>query len=45
MSYSPWGHKESDLTERLTLSLSMNTELSTITKSLEVLLRNISHSF
>ena len=22
-SYSPWGHKESDMTERLTLSLSL----------------------
>ena len=22
MSYSPWGHKESDMTKRLTLSLS-----------------------
>ena len=25
MGYSPWGHKESDMTERLTLSLHFQT--------------------
>ena len=27
--YSPWGHKESDTTEQLTLSLSLSLRLST----------------
>ena len=26
MGYSPWGHKESNMTERLTLSLCFNPE-------------------
>ena len=26
MGYSPWGHKESDMTEQLTLSLCFNPE-------------------
>ena len=28
MGYSPWGHKESDTTERLTLSLSSLLDLT-----------------
>ena len=28
MGYSPWGHKESDMTERLTLSVYVNATLS-----------------
>ena len=33
MGYSPWGHKESDMTEQLTLSFSFaDEEISTIIK-------------
>jgi hypothetical protein len=29
VGYSPWGHKESDIAEQLTLSLSSNNKLKT----------------
>ena len=32
MSYSPWGHKESDTTEKLTLSLSNTNWASLVTQ-------------
>ena len=40
MGYSPWGHKESDITNRLTLSLSRCLEHSTATATAAKLLQS-----
>ena len=35
MGYSPWGHKESDVTERLTLSLFFQGALGSATELID----------
>ena len=39
--YSPWGHKESDMTERLTLSLFTHNYSSPTTRAIQTDLRDV----
>ena len=39
--YSPWGHKESDMTERLTLSLFTHNYSSQTTRAIQTDLRDV----
>jgi len=40
VGYSPWGHKESDITEQLTLSFSLSETLLVVTNEGEMLLKS-----